>query len=507
LNSVRAMDFLLGLDKIDPKRILVTGASGGATQTMMISAIDERVGASFPAVMVSTAMQGGCTGENGFYLRVGQGNIDIAAAVAPRPLGITAADDWTIELEKKGVPDLMKLYELAGAKGKFEAHINTWFKHNYNHLSRTQMYQFVNRHFELGLETPVLERDFTVLTKPDLTVWDDEHPAPSGNKAGDAHERAVCNWWTKDSAKQIAPLLAPKDKAALTKAREVIGGAVDIMIGRQLPLAGEVSFDLKEKQKKSTYTEMTGLIRNWKHDEEIPAAFVQPEDWAGKIVLWVFPDGKAGLYQADGKLKAAAEKLVEAGVGVMSVDLFRQGEFLKPDENASENDRVQYPGPTDKPDQQWRQSGVYYYGYNDSMFSRRVHDILTCVSFVRNSEKWDVKSLALVGLEGAGQWVAAATAVAGPAIDQTVAVTDGFRFANLDSSWDQNFLPGAAKYGDISAFLTLSAPQSLWLLDGDAALRAQVKATFAAARKPEALTIYQGDKKKAQADWLKLLLN
>ena len=103
-NSVRAMDFLLELDKVDSKRILVTGASGGAAQTMMISAIDERVAASFPAVMVSTAMQGGCTGENGFYLRIGQGNIGIAAVVAPRPLGLTAADDWTVELEKRASP-------------------------------------------------------------------------------------------------------------------------------------------------------------------------------------------------------------------------------------------------------------------------------------------------------------------------------------------------------------------------------------------------------------------
>ena len=374
----------------------------------------------------------------------------------------------------------MKLYELAGAKGKFEAHLNTWFKHNYNHLSRTQMYQFVNRHFQLGLKSPVLERDFTVLLKADLTVWDEKHPAP--DKVGDDHERAVCSWWTKDSAKQIAPLLSPKNKAALTKAREVIGGAVDIMIGRQLPLAEDVSFELaEEKKQKSGYMELSGLIRNQKHGEEIPASFVQPDNWKGRIVLWVFPEGKSGLYQTDGKLKAAVKKLIDAGVGVMSADLFRQGEFLKAGEKASENARVQYPGNTDKPDRQRRMSGVYNYGYNDSLFSRRVHDILACVAFVLNHEKWDVKSVAVVGLEGVGQWTVAASAVAVSKIDQTVAVTDGFRFANLKSSFDQNFLPGAAKYGDIGAFLALNAPSKLWLLDDDKKLQAQVQASYAAA--------------------------
>lgn len=505
-NSVRSLDFLLEQKEVDPKRILVTGASGGATQTMMVSAIDERVGAAFPAVMVSTAMQGGCTGENGLYLRIGQGNIDIAAAVAPRPLGITAADDWTVELKEKGAPDLVKLYELAGAKGKFEAHFNTWFKHNYNHLSRTQMYQFVNRHFDLGLESPVLERDFTVLTKADLSVWDEQHPAPSGDQVGDAHERAVCDWWTKDASKQITPLLSPKDKAGLAKTREVLGGAVGVMIGRKLPMADDVDFELVGKEKLAGYLQMTGLIHNRKHGEEIPAAFLQPEPWNGKIVLWVFPQGKAGLFQANGSPTTAVKQLVDAGVGVMGADLFRQGEFLKAGEKASENARVQYPGKTDTPDQQWRLSGVYFYGYNDSLFARRVHDILSCISFVRNYEKREVQSLALIGLEGAGPWALAAAAVAGPALDQTIAVSDGFRFAKLDSSWDQHFLPGAAKYGDIGVFPVLAAPQKLWLKDGDPTLQKQVQAAYSAAGAKEALTLYQGEGEQAQADWMRLLV-
>ncbi len=107
-NSIRAIDFLLELDETDPNRIGVTGASGGGTQSMIIAAIDDRITAAMPCVMVSTAMQGGCTCENAPLLRIDQGNIDIAAAIAPRPLGLTAADDWTIELETKGYPDLVR---------------------------------------------------------------------------------------------------------------------------------------------------------------------------------------------------------------------------------------------------------------------------------------------------------------------------------------------------------------------------------------------------------------
>ena len=133
------LDFLFQLTDVDQSRIGVTGASGGGTQTMIIAAIDDRVTASMPCVMVSTAMQGGCTCENAPLLRIDQGNIDIAAAFAPKPLALTAADDWTIQLESKGFPDLLSLYETLGEPGNLKGVFRTEFKHNYNLVNRTEM--------------------------------------------------------------------------------------------------------------------------------------------------------------------------------------------------------------------------------------------------------------------------------------------------------------------------------------------------------------------------------
>ena len=504
-NSVRALDFVSSLEDVDESRILVTGASGGATQTMMISAIDDRVAASFPAVMVSTAMQGGCTCENTHYLRVGQGNIDIAACVAPRPQEITAADDWTIELEEKGHPQLKSVYDLIGAGKNYDAHFDVHFKHNYNHVSRTHMYNFVNRHFKLGLPSPVLERDFDVLLKGDLTVFNDQHPAPSGDQVGDMHERAVCRWWTEDAAKQIDPLLAPADDEALRQAREVIGGAVAVMIDRELPSATEVNFGLEGKEERSGYLELDGLIGNDTHGEEIPAAFLHPAEWNGRTVIWLSADGKAGLYDQGGTPRDEVMKLVNAGNSVVGLDLFKQGEFLNEGESGPENPRVSYPGKKAPDDTHWRQSSVYLYGYNHSMFARRVHDVLTATTFVRNHETWKVKDLTVVGLGEMGAIAGAARAIAGDAIDLAMVETEGFRFGDRPSQWDQHFVPGSAKYGDVGGFLSLSAPNSLWVADSDEQLQKNLRATWSTAGKPDSIRFHDGEGSAAEAVVARLL--
>src|ERR1051325_10436318 len=105
-NSIRALDFVTSLPDVDASRIGVTGASGGGTQTFILCAVDPRPAVEFPAVMVSTAMQGGCTCENASLLRIHTGNIEFAALFAPKPQGMTCANDWTKEMSTKGFPEL-----------------------------------------------------------------------------------------------------------------------------------------------------------------------------------------------------------------------------------------------------------------------------------------------------------------------------------------------------------------------------------------------------------------
>ena len=466
-NSVRSLDFLLSLPGIDPGRILVTGASGGGTQTMVLSAIDDRVSAAFPCVMVSTAMQGGCTCENSHLLRIGQGNIDIAAAVSPKPLGLTAADDWTVELKTKGHPDLLALYKMLGVPSKYEAHFNTQFKHNYNHVSRTQMYGFVNRHFNLGLPNPVLERDFIRLEKPDLTVWNEAHPAPSGDQTGESHEKSVCRWWTEDSVRQIEKPLLQNDRASVQRAQSVLRRAWAVLIGRELPSAEEIRFEPGTEIRKDSSTSSLGVIQNVRRGEEVRVLIRSGEALAKSVVVWLSAPG------AEPKIDdPAVQNLISKGCAVVFPELF--GADLKG------NPPAFYPGNSSKPENQWKQSPVYFYGYNDSLFARRVHDVLTTIAFVKTKAEWKTIRPSLVGLRGTGAFACAALAVAGSSIERAVVESDGFRFAKLTDHWHSDFLPGAAKYGDILGMLSLRAPEPLWIAGQDGELDRQVEGMYQA---------------------------
>jgi cephalosporin-C deacetylase-like acetyl esterase len=454
-NSVRALDFLCDLPDVDASRIGVTGASGGGTQTFLLCAVDSRPTVAFPAVMVSTAMQGGCTCENANYLRLNTGNIELAALFAPKPLGMSAADDWTKEIATKGLPELKQHYAMFGVPELVMAqHFD--FPHNYNYVSRALMYQWFNQHLKLGQSEPVVEEDFQPLSQQELTVWNEDHPKPP---SGDEYERSLLRTMTEISDRQLEELI-PDDAGKLAEFRKVIGGAWSTMIGRTLPKAGTIQFEQTSENDRGTYLEFAGLLRNAAHGEELPALFLQPKQWNKHVVVWVTEQGKQELYDTSGELDPAIRKLLEAGSAVASLDLFYQGEFLA-DGQPIERARLVKSGRDT-----WAAYSGYTYGYNHALLAQRTHDILTMLSFVRNHED-QPQQVHVVGIGKAGVLAAAAAAVAPQAVDRLAVDTGGFRFRNLTAIDDPYFLPGAVKYGDVPALLALATVKKLFVAGED----------------------------------------
>jgi len=282
-NSIRALDFLLSLPDVDEKRIGVTGASGGGTQTFILCAIDDRPAVAFPAVMVSTAMQGGCICENCSYLRQNTGNVEFAALFAPKPLGMSAANDWTKEIETKGLPELKALYRMYDAKGLVMGKAYLQFDHNYNQVSRELMYNWFNKHLRLGQPEPVVERPFVPMPPKELSVYDESHPLPKDAIGVEELRKTL----SSASDKQLAVLL-PKDAASLTSFRRVVGRALATMIGEPVDQTKEIEAAILEKETvHAGYSSQKALIGRKGLGEQVPVLFLQAADFAGTVVVWL----------------------------------------------------------------------------------------------------------------------------------------------------------------------------------------------------------------------------
>ena len=469
-NSIRALDFLQSLPDVDGDRIGITGGSGGGTQTILLGALDPRPIASFPQGMVSTAMQGGCPCENCSLLRVDTGNVELTALFAPRPIAMTGANDWTKEIQTKGYPELQQLYKMVGEVDDVfcESYLN--FGRNYNYVTRRHMYHWFNRHLKLGLEEPIVEQDWEPLTVEEYTVWDNEHPAP---EAGVAHEVKLLKAIDQDSTRQIARALRSAENK--TEALHGLHGrALKAIVGRNLSSMEEISREKVGKFEREGYLEFTDILRYEPAHEEIPIVSFYPtiKPWSGTVVIWVDGDGKSGMYGDDGKPNAEVAALLASGASVIGADLLYQGEFLK---NAKPLNQQRLATTTS------RQIPAYTYGYNNTLFVQRVHDVLTLISFV-GSDEHAAKEIVIVGLKGAGPIAATARALAGDAVQTAIIDTQGFRFGNITRFNDVDLLPGAIKYGDLPGILALNAPHRLIVVGED--LPAFTKAIYDAAGAP-----------------------
>ena len=450
-NAIRALDFLESLPEVDANRLAVTGGSGGGTQSILLGAIDERVKVSFPNGMVSTSMQGGCYCENCNLLRIDTGNVELAALFAPRPQAMTAADDWTRAMMNDGYPELQWLYAMIGEQENVYCRPMLHFKHNYNYVTRATMYQWMNRHLNLGLDIPVIEQDFKCLTELEASVWNDEHPEPT--QKGVIHEQSVCRW-LDDQSNSILNQSYPTDKESLESYKTWHGKAWEIIFDQGIPEV--TSWTELGSDELDALSISRILIHCPQRKTEIPALAIRNREEPEGYLIWTKENGKENAFDQFGAPTQDLTNLVNQNLVVLLPDLIQQGEWS--------GDQANKKGPRLVDDQ--RAYSAFSYGYNRSLSAERSSDLLTVIAATKQRmvENGQTLPLYLIGDKKTASWAVPTAAIAGTILDHAFLCTDGFRYGDIMDFKEEEFVPGSVKYGDIPSLLALRAPHPMTII-------------------------------------------
>lgn len=154
MNGLSILDYMLTRKDIDTARIGVNGGSGGGTQTVLLTALDDRFTVAAPTVSLASHFDGGCPCESGMPIQLACGgtcNAELAAMFAPRPqLIISDGGDWTASVPALEYPYLQRVYGFYGATDKVSNVHLPKEKHDFGPNKRNAVYEFFASAFGLN---------------------------------------------------------------------------------------------------------------------------------------------------------------------------------------------------------------------------------------------------------------------------------------------------------------------------------------------------------------------
>lgn len=153
LNGIRILDWMIQRKDVDTKRIGVNGGSGGGTQTVLLTVLDNRFTAANPVVSVSSWFDGGCPCESGMPIQLAGGgtcNAELAAMFTPKPMMLVSdGGDWTSTTPELEYPYLQRIYGFYGATDKVSNIHLPKERHDFGDNKRNAVYKFFIDTFNL----------------------------------------------------------------------------------------------------------------------------------------------------------------------------------------------------------------------------------------------------------------------------------------------------------------------------------------------------------------------
>lgn len=165
LNGIRILDWMIQRKDVDKTRVGVNGGSGGGTQSVLLSVLDDRCTACCPVVSVSSWFDGGCPCESGMPIQLAGGgtcNAELAAMFAPKPMMLVSdGGDWTSTTPELEYPYIKRIYGFYGAADKvMNVHLPKE-RHDFGPNKRNAVYKFFIETFKL--DASKLDEDKVVI--------------------------------------------------------------------------------------------------------------------------------------------------------------------------------------------------------------------------------------------------------------------------------------------------------------------------------------------------------
>lgn len=218
MNGISILDYMMTREDVDITRVGVNGGSGGGTQTVLLSVLDDRYTAACPVVSLASHFDGGCPCESGMPVTLAGGgtcNAELGALFAPKPMCVVSdGKDWTASTPGLEFPYLQKVYGFYGAADKVTNVHLPKEGHDFGPNKRNAVYDFFADVFRL---------DKSKLDESKVTIEPFENLYSFGKKGEKMPENAIRS--VNDLGKffgQDAVRAAAADESVLKKSQEII---------------------------------------------------------------------------------------------------------------------------------------------------------------------------------------------------------------------------------------------------------------------------------------------
>jgi dienelactone hydrolase len=431
-NNIRALDYLAGRADVDAARIGCTGASGGGQQTMYLMALDDRVRAAVPAVLVSyfhrilMPDRHHCPCNHVPGLLPLADEPEICALFAPRPLlFLTVTGDWTAEFPHEELLELRRIYHLYGQADRLE-HQQYDGPHDYHQAMRERAYAWFLR-WLCGVSNPEAAREGEIVPEPVETLAALARP-PQGEPRWEAIGEEVARRVTF-----TAPRIEGRD--ARKSYQERLRSELEHLLGmtaaaRVAPQPEVRSLECRDG------CQWERLVLRSERDILVPAIFARPEgDGPSPVVLLLGDDGKVQWLDESG-LAAPLQTLLQAGYAVFLPDVRLRGELHR----------------------EWLCNSILWGRPEAGMAAT---DLQATLDYLSGRADVEPRQLALIGLGESGL-VALLAAGLDERVAATIADTAGTTYQ--DGGAGLPVIPNILRHADTPQIASLCAPRPLWLL-------------------------------------------